>query len=179
MSINPTDDLTGNFPALRREIHEVNAANGWYEVESTYGDHLALLHSEVSEAFEAFRDHGFEDATAPVCRTVPRPKPEGVGSELADVLIRLLDMVERGHIFPWWMNLDLARIGAPAAIFDGMTFGEIIADLHFAIAGRNLAGLLPRLVAAAEVAGVDLLAETHRKIAYNRTRGYRHGGKRV
>src|SRR3546814_6752737 len=50
-------------------------------------------------------------------------KPEGVGSEMADIFIRLMDEVERS--------------------------------------------------------GIDLEWEVTRKLAYNRTRGHRHGGKRV
>jgi len=113
------------------KIERVSRAAGWYDDERSFGDDIALLHSEVSEAFEAFRDHGFEDQTlVPVPGSVGEqdavyfpPKPEGVGSELADVLIRLLDTSKR--------------------------------------------------------VGIDLEAEVARKIAFNATRGYRHGGKRV
>src|SRR3546814_16579186 len=42
------------------EVREVNEANGWHDTERTFGDGTALLHSEVSEMFEAYRDHGLE-----------------------------------------------------------------------------------------------------------------------
>lgn len=67
---------------LGREINNINRANGWsvcqpedwhdtYKIPGV----LALIHSEVSEALEAFRN---SDA-------------ENFGEELADVLIRVLD----------------------------------------------------------------------------------------
>ncbi|WP_228941818.1 hypothetical protein [Nocardioides sp. Leaf374] len=131
---------------MQAEVTEVNRDNGWHDDDRTVGDDIALLHSEASEALEAFRDHGLADATdqnvaaayelhrwaetngrlpepcTDRCQTTP-PKPEGFGSELADVLIRLLDTCERR--------------------------------------------------------GVDLAGEYERKVAYNRTRGHRHGGKRL
>ena len=119
--------MTKSLADMQAEILKVNTANGWFDTERSVGDDIALLHSEVSEAFEAYRDHGTKDVTwplqAPGERRGAPPKPEGFGSELADILIRLLDTCER----------------------------------H----------------------GIDLEAEYERKIIYNRSRGYRHGGKRV
>lgn len=67
---------------LATEIREINAANGWnvfsanqwelcYKVPAI----LALIHSEVSEALEAFRKNDAENFL----------------EEMADVLIRVLD----------------------------------------------------------------------------------------
>ncbi len=94
-------------------VFGVNSANGWFDKSRTFGDDVALLHSEVSEMLEAFRTDGLEDTTATNCKVVydlPYTheeisnmddhicKPEGVGSEAADVLVRLLDMCERYNI---------------------------------------------------------------------------------
>ena len=103
---------------LQAEISQVNRDNGWKDTRPSFLESVMLLVTECSEAVEAWREHGFEDRTARV-----KAKPEGVGPEFADILIRLLD--------------------------------------------------------SCEIFGIDIEAETRRKLDYNKTRGYRHGNKRL
>ena len=70
--------------ALAQEIREINRANGWNVLEGRqWGDQykvpaiLALIHSEVSEALEAFRHDDLDN----------------FHEEMADILIRVLDCV--------------------------------------------------------------------------------------
>lgn len=111
------DELLIQLDNLAMDVTDINVANGWHEDDRSVGDECALLHSEVSETLEAFRDGQMEGSIR------SDGKPEGFGSECADVLIRLLDTCDRR--------------------------------------------------------GIELAIEVQRKLEYNVTRGYRHGGKAV
>lgn len=106
------------------EAHATSVSKGWYDDPETglvmrlnVGMRIALVHSELSEALEVWRDGKmFLDTIL-----VRNGKPEGFGIELADAVIRICDL------------------------------------------------------AAAE--GIDLEHCVIEKMAYNKTRPHRHGGK--
>lgn len=89
------------FTRMTEEVYRLNHAKGWFDNDRSVGDLCALLHSEVSEVLDAYRKKGFADATVPSAE-LHKPqalaKPEGVGSEMADIFIRLLDMAKRWEI---------------------------------------------------------------------------------
>lgn len=74
-------------------IRNINEANGWYDEDRDFDADIALLHSEVSEAYECCRK---QEMTTTLRRS--DGKPEGLPSELADILIRLLDTCDRYDI---------------------------------------------------------------------------------
>ena len=67
-------------------VSVINTTNGWFDSSRTFEADIALLHSEVSEAFEAFRKNNWTK------------EKDSVQDELADVLIRLLDTCDRYQV---------------------------------------------------------------------------------
>jgi hypothetical protein len=112
-------------------------------------------------------------------------KPEGVGSELADVLIRWLDTVER-------LALRAENFPCDPMLFRGLDFSGIIMEMTNSVAQLwksanpgtmpdkyEMRMVLAHILGAADHWGVDLQWEYDLKIAYNKTRGHRHGGKKL
>ena len=174
---------------MTAEIVENNTRLGWHVNLPTVPEAMAMLHSEVSEALEAWRQWGTEDGTAGsaiVPGGGPGAKPEGVGSEFADIFIRLLDdawLYAGGDLEAQTEGLYALNESFPAnmnALHDliSMASGWWEGEGNEALPVRFTA-ILVFLRQLCEQYGIDLIAEYERKMAYNRTRSYRHGGKRI
>jgi NTP pyrophosphatase (non-canonical NTP hydrolase) len=78
-----------NLKVLQNDVVSWAHAKGWYEREVPFLEAMMLIVTEVSEAGEAYRIRGMEEYADDT------GKPDDVGSEFADVLIRLLNYCDR------------------------------------------------------------------------------------
>lgn len=65
-----------------RDVHEYAKEKGWYDKERPIPELLCLIHSEISEALEGYRND------------IPKDEKGWLGEELADAVIRIWDMAE-------------------------------------------------------------------------------------
>ncbi len=76
---------------LRDEIQQWAKDKGWEDHEKypdrTFGDLIALMHSELSEALECYR---WGNSPTYVSFDPDNEKPEGIPIEFADCIIRIL-----------------------------------------------------------------------------------------
>lgn len=178
---------------MEAEVREYCVAKGWYDDEVSVPVALALLHEEVSEAGHAWRDWGFDDATIGISAEHPEghwnAKPRGWGSELADVVIRVLDYSGRYDLgIPALME---RRRGSYGLVEEALVNINILHDMISRVsmawdaepaAGDLAAGLANVLALTFQLArrtGVGIPFEYERKMQYNHTRDYRHGHRRA
>lgn len=92
---------------LIKQSHDTAVSKGWWDTERSFGDQVANMHAELSEAWEEYRQFGL----APRWflwynneRQEGNPfgehadKPEGIAAEFADVLIRIADTCGKYNI---------------------------------------------------------------------------------
>ena len=75
--------IIGALNLLKEELHETAVDKGFYEVPPSLPEQIALMHSELSEALEAYRTRKTKDDKI--------PEFTGVEAEFADCMIRILD----------------------------------------------------------------------------------------
>jgi hypothetical protein len=131
---------------FQKEVHQNAKDHGWWDEERSFPELLMLIVSEAAEALEEYRNNNdinnsyysgkgktHWDSQRITVTTLytsekPRPdlpseKPEGIPSELADIVLRVMDIC--GHY------------------------------------------------------NIDLESAIRKKHEYNKTRPYKHGGKRI
>lgn len=80
---------------LGNQIATWAETKGWSNPDRPFSEWIALLHTEISEAYEEYRDNHEPNEiyySTNFSKYRNTPKPEGVPIELADLAIRLLHM---------------------------------------------------------------------------------------
>lgn len=187
-----------------KEVHQNAVEHGWWEDQRTFGEIIALCHSELSEALEEYRAKRpmvYGDSIDLTRRFTDMPdivemklKPEGIAVELADCIIRILDWFGKEE-----MDADALILEARTTIMCDVpcrvyaaSLGDCIARWHLLLSlayscwcrasGTHSAALRMALCICeirvwATENGVDMDEILNIKHEYNRTRPYRHGGK--
>lgn len=196
-----------NLTDFTREVHAVAVEHGWWEGERDEPTLVSLMCCEVAEAMEEYRARrpmvwhlcmesgtvcdmerceNWEDGK---CGTDDMTsKPEGIAVELIDCCLRILDLAgARG--WEMWQDrtFDVWRV-ANCERVEHLSMGELTAWLFYELSGLVATGQVHQLdklvqivgsiAGWVEAQGVDFEAVLRAKHEYNKTRSYRHGGKR-
>lgn len=131
------------------EVHQNAVEHGWWDEERSFGEIIALCHSELSEALEEYRakrpmvyfvvemDDGKGGTYLAIREDIiseedfAGEKPEGIAVELADCIIRILDWYGKEGLDTDALLLETGIItmcDLPTPVYG--SFGDFIALLH-------------------------------------------------
>lgn len=85
---------------LAAEAHANAVSKGWWDEDRSFGEIIALIHSEVSEALEFYREG--HQPNELLWTGISGLKPDGIPAEFADIIIRIFDAAGK-------YNIDLDR----------------------------------------------------------------------
>jgi NTP pyrophosphatase (non-canonical NTP hydrolase) len=184
----------GKLNDLCAESYKIAKEHGWHDEERSISAITLLMQSEVAEIVEEYRKHkGLGEIWYEVhhetdgCHytTIGKPgdKPCGIPVEIADLVIRIADYCGKCGI-----NLELSCHGSPEPEHTA-DFEEWLARINYALSqawARSIPGTEFWLGVATKLAfrtakycNIDLWVVIDEKTAFNRTRPYRHGGKKI
>lgn len=181
-----------------KDCHERAVAKGFWDGTHTVGHYLMLAFGELHEAIEADRigkwarlDHDTIDTLqriegAPYAQEFLREVKDRVEDEIADAVIRLLDLLGcllDGRELQAWhvncLNSVYGEDGIPPMLTDA--FMPIVATLCDADANCDTTTGILYAIKSLELLcdhlGIDLMTHIDLKLKYNETRPAKHGKK--
>lgn len=194
-----------NWNEFAKEVHDNSVAHGWWEDERSIAEIAALCHSELSEALEEYRagrgmvwykcdGHVCDELQCDGCdvRNERSDKPEGIAVELADCIIRILDWFGKNSLDALALIDEGARGYMLFQSAEYKTFGEFIGHMHWGLSSsveanftyyknpeKWMGGVIAEIMEWAENNYVDMEEILRIKHEYNKSRPYRHGGKKL
>lgn len=192
---------------LRDKIGNINKNNGWHEVKHEKYKYMLLIASEILEAFEDYRDGKnidevwYEYVDDAGEKSISRSKfysmkegkklgkPCGIPSEIADIVIRCLDTA---FIFGFSIDGFKYEVEEPKKEFESYLFDMLSLsteiyktfdtfsssdEIYHMIDSLNM--IMLKCLEISSVYELDLEKIINEKLEYNKTRGYKHGGKKL
>lgn len=159
---------------LAELVHDMAKEKGWWDSHREWPEIACLIHSEISEAVECYRN-------GEMAMHVIDGKPEGLVVELADVLIRCLDYA--AHVRYDDLPSDVVAVWVQRTRQSDCSMLEYLHTMHTGLASYEsataVALCLRALGECCKKFNLDLQLAVVAKIEYNAKRPYRHGGKKA
>lgn len=164
-----------DFNELEQTCYNNAKAKGFWDNPRNFGEAIALCHSEVSEAYQ-----GFVMGNPPDDKL---PQYSSVDTELADVVIRLMDM-SGGFGLRLPLHIDLLKLeidykGVEDSLLKIHLYLSEALEAHRKNKGElcsaNLSIVIRIIVISCEELKIDLESVVSDKLGYNKTRPYKHG----
>lgn len=192
-----------SWKKLCEDSHNIAKKSGWLETPRSFAGDLDLMHSELSEALEEYRNHkGLNETYYEVkvetggvsysenvstLKEGVHGKPAGIPVELADVIIRVCQYCGSN-------NVDLPGAMELVNVSSSGDFEEFIAESHSRFSriwnlyiteedkswlSNAFAQAIQGVMLFCKIQKIDIETAIFKKQAYNKTREHRHGGKRI